>query len=72
MVSEPPELCNADLRDPLDQLVQDKQIEALFGYQDILMQAQRMADTSANAQLMMEDLLVRWIQLTTGAGKRRS
>lgn len=72
MVSEPPELCNADLRDPLDQLVQDKQIEALFGYQDILMQAQRMADTSANAQLMMEDLLVRWIQLTAGAGKRRS
>lgn len=65
MVPNSPGLGNSDIREELAGLAAGKLPEDLFRYQDALLSAQWMSETQVNAQLLMEDLFVRWSRLGT-------
>lgn len=63
MVPNPPGLRNSDVQGGLARLAADIRPAELFLFQDALLNAQWMSDTQINAQLLMEDLFVRWSRL---------
>ncbi len=58
----PARLVNRDLSKELQRLADGLDLQALYGHLDQLTQAARLADTSVNPQLLLEDLLIPWTQ----------
>ena len=58
----PDRLVNRDLGKELQRLADGLDLQALYGHLDQLTQATRLADTSVNPQLLLEDLLIPWTQ----------
>jgi DNA polymerase III subunit delta' len=58
----PARLVNRDLGQELQRLADGLDLQALYGHLDQLTQAARLADTSVNPQLLLEDLLIPWTQ----------
>ena len=58
----PARLVNRDLGKELQRLADGLDLQALYGHLDQLTQAARLADTSVNPQLLLEDLLIPWAQ----------
>ncbi len=58
----PARLANRDLGKELQRLADGLDLQALYGHLDQLTQAARLADTSVNPQLLLEDLLIPWTQ----------
>lgn len=53
-------LVNRDLGKELQRLADGLDLQALYGHLDRLTQAARLADTSVNNQLLLEDILIPW------------
>ncbi len=58
----PTRLVNQDLDQELQRLADGLDLQALYGHLDQVAQAARLADTSVNPQLLLEDLLIPWAQ----------
>ena len=58
----PARLVNRDLGKELQRLADGLDLQSLYGHLDQLTQAARLADTSVNPQLLLEDLLIPWTQ----------
>lgn len=56
----PPNLRNPDLLDNLQVMAEKLDLIWLYSFQDKLKQAGRLAETSINRQLLLEDLLIMW------------
>ncbi|MEJ2686744.1 MAG: DNA polymerase III subunit delta' [Gammaproteobacteria bacterium] len=69
---QPSGLRSSDLRDGLMALAKALDSKQLYGLLDRLWDARRLAQTSVNRQLLMEDVLIGWAQMgMAGHGRRR-
>lgn len=55
---------NPDLQQPLQELAQKLELTGLFKFYDLLLQSKQRLDTQLNKQLLFEDLLINWSQIT--------
>ena len=56
---------NPDLQQPLQVLAQKLELKGLFKFYDLLLQTRQRFDTQLNKQLLFEDLLINWSQITS-------
>ncbi len=61
--TRPPKLTNADLQDSLSQLARQASLQGILQFQSHLFENTKWIGSNANPQLMMEDVLIRWISL---------
>ncbi len=64
-------LDNPDLAERLQAVAQKLNLQMLFGHLDRLAAARRMLAGQANRQLLLEELLIRWLDIAQGNDKRR-
>jgi DNA polymerase-3 subunit delta' len=63
-------LDNLDLAERLQALAQKLNLQALFAHLDRLAAARRLLAGQANRQLLLEELLIRWLELAPGNHNR--
>ena len=62
-ISHPSLLANKDITQYLHRFAEHLEVKALFAFFDQLVQALKLADGQANAQMLMEDILIDWSRL---------
>ncbi|MEN8260358.1 MAG: DNA polymerase III subunit delta' C-terminal domain-containing protein, partial [Pseudomonadota bacterium] len=62
-------LFNAEQRDGLKEVAQRLNLTQLFGYLDVLIRAKSLLKSQVNKQLMLEELLIKWINLQHYSGR---